>query len=218
MSISSEVICQLFERAAAQHPDKVAIVSPKGQLLYSELKENAVSVAAFLLREGLKPEEPVAVIAERTPWMLVSILGVMKAGGAYVPIEPDYPPARQKDIIQSSGTRFVLHSPGQTPVDNLDEVTFFDVSEIAAKYANVDLLFPELQPNHLAYILFTSGSTGKPKGVMIEHASVINYLRGFDKLAPVPSSLNGTSICPYVFDVSVWEFFLSYAMEVPFIW
>lgn len=207
MSISSEVICQLFERAAAQHPDKVAIVSPKGQLLYSELKENAVSVAAFLLREGLKPEEPVAVIAERTPWMLVSILGVMKAGGAYVPIEPDYPPARQKDIIQSSGARFVLHSPGQTLVDNLDDVTIFDVSEIAAKYANVDLRFPELQPNHLAYILFTSGSTGKPKGVMIEHASVINYLRGFDRLAPVPSPLIGTCICPYVFDVSVWEFF-----------
>lgn len=207
MSVSSEVICQLFERAASQSPDKVAVISPMGQMLYSKLKESAVAIAAFLLREGLTPEEPVVVISERSPWMLVAILGVMKAGGAYVPIEPDYPPARQKDIIQSSGARFILFSPGYKPLDNLDDVTILDISEIAAKYANVDFLFPELLPNHLAYILFTSGSTGKPKGVMIEHASVINYLRGFDMLAPVPSPLIGSSICPYVFDVSVWEFF-----------
>ncbi|RKZ80316.1 MAG: non-ribosomal peptide synthetase, partial [Candidatus Parabeggiatoa sp. nov. 1] len=62
-------------------------------------------------------------------------------------------------------------------------------------------------PANLAYVIYTSGSTGQPKGVMIEHHNVLAMLQGFEHLAPSGQSLIGTSVCPFSFDVSVWEFF-----------
>jgi amino acid adenylation domain-containing protein len=68
---------------------------------------------------------------------------------------------------------------------------------------------------NLAYVLFTSGSTGTPKGVKVTHGNVLAFLDGFETIAPWQSTTNsdtkalrrGTSVCPYSFDVSVWEFF-----------
>lgn len=207
MGFEHDVVCHFFERAAVQNPDKIAVVSPAGEMTYAVLKEKVDATASFLLQQGLKLEEPVAAVAERTPWMLVALLGIMKAGGAYVPVEPDYPAGRQQAIIEGSGTRFVLKTPGLQLnfIPLYSQV--FDIEEISSATTSYSVSFRDLQPSHLAYILFTSGSTGQPKGVMIEHGSVINYLRGFDKLAPVPPNLVGSSVCPYVFDVSVWEFF-----------
>ncbi|MGC8864334.1 MAG: amino acid adenylation domain-containing protein [Bacteroidales bacterium] len=207
MVLSSDVVLLFFEQAAIDNKDKIAVISPSGEITYGVLKEKVDATASFLIEQGLMLEEPVVVVAERSPWMLVAILGIMKAGGAYVPVEPDYPATRQQSIIDGSGSRFVLKTPGLQLNYTHPQSQVFDVEEIASAPAKYNLSFPKVQPSHLAYILFTSGSTGQPKGVMIEHGSVINYLRGFDKLAPVPSDLVGSSVCPFVFDVSVWEFF-----------
>ena len=64
-------------------------------------------------------------------------------------------------------------------------------------------------PENLAYVLYTSGSTGRPKGVMIEHRNVMTLLYGFQQVAPADGECAGMSVCPFVFDVSVWEFFIN---------
>ncbi|MCP5047073.1 MAG: AMP-binding protein [bacterium] len=59
----------------------------------------------------------------------------------------------------------------------------------------------------LAYVIFTSGSTGKPKGAMITHANALAFLYGFETIAPTTLPYRGTTVCPFPFDVSVWETF-----------
>ncbi|MEZ2338342.1 amino acid adenylation domain-containing protein [Mucilaginibacter sp. RCC_168] len=65
------------------------------------------------------------------------------------------------------------------------------------------------KPSDIVYVIYTSGSTGHPKGVMVEHRGVVNRINwmwknyGFDNTAVV---LQRT---PLVFDVSVWEIFLT---------
>ena len=64
-----------------------------------------------------------------------------------------------------------------------------------------------------AYILSTSGTTGTPKLIEISHQSLFHFVESFDKEAPLLSSSgSGTSVCPFNFDVSMWEIFscLSY--------
>jgi amino acid adenylation domain-containing protein/FkbM family methyltransferase len=55
--------------------------------------------------------------------------------------------------------------------------------------------------------MYTSGSTGTPKGVMVEHRQVLAFLHGFEQVAPGGEGCIGAAVCPFGFDVSVWECF-----------
>jgi amino acid adenylation domain-containing protein len=60
-------------------------------------------------------------------------------------------------------------------------------------------------PTDLCYIIFTSGSTGRPKGVMIEHRSVVNFIRAMTakiEFLPAKTILALTTIS---FDIFVLE-------------
>ena len=62
-------------------------------------------------------------------------------------------------------------------------------------------------PENLAYVMYTSGSTGTPKGVMVEHRQVLAFLAALSTLLLVGEGCIGTAVCPFGFDVSVWECF-----------
>ncbi|MFL6293215.1 MAG: AMP-binding protein, partial [Thermoanaerobaculia bacterium] len=85
--IPERLVHQLFEARAAERPDAVA-VSGEGQVLtYAGLNASANRLAHRLRRLGVGPESRVAVSLERSPDLLVALLGVLKAGGAYVPLD-----------------------------------------------------------------------------------------------------------------------------------
>jgi surfactin family lipopeptide synthetase A len=42
---------------------------------------------------------------------------------------------------------------------------------------------------------------------MVEHRSVVAFLHAFEQTAPASGTIHGVSVCPFGFDVSVWEFF-----------
>lgn len=69
------------------------------------------------------------------------------------------------------------------------------------------------QPTDLAYVIYTSGSTGRPKGVAVEHAQLVNFLyhmyNRYDK--KIDANDRCLSLTNMMFDVSVWEYFLSLA-------
>ena len=51
----------------------------------------------------MKRETLVPICIERSPQMIIGILGILKAGGAYVPIDTDYPEERIRYILQDTG-------------------------------------------------------------------------------------------------------------------
>ncbi|WP_160672477.1 non-ribosomal peptide synthetase [Clostridium sp. C8-1-8] len=61
--------------------------------------------------------------------------------------------------------------------------------------------------NNLAYVIYTSGSTGKPKGVMLEHKSLINMCKWYEKYYNLCEKDRGTKYAGFGFDASVWEIF-----------
>jgi non-ribosomal peptide synthetase component F len=66
-------------------------------LTYAELNRRANRLAHCLRALGVCPESLVGLCAERTPDMVVGLLGILKAGGAYVPLDPSYPKERPPD-------------------------------------------------------------------------------------------------------------------------
>src|SRR4029077_18702087 len=57
---------------------------------------------------GVGPGELAGLCAERSPEMMVGLLGILKAGAAYVPIDPAYPRERLALMIGDSGLRVLL--------------------------------------------------------------------------------------------------------------
>ena len=78
-------IPHLFEEQVERTPDAVSVLSEDQVLTYRELNHRANQVARYLQRLGVGPEARVGLCLQRSPEMIVGLLGILKAGGAYVP-------------------------------------------------------------------------------------------------------------------------------------
>ena len=93
-AIPAASLPELFAAQAARTPDAVAVVGEEESLSYGELEARANRLAHHLRRRGVGPETVVGLCVDRSPAMVVGLLGILKAGGAYLPLDPGYPPER----------------------------------------------------------------------------------------------------------------------------
>src|SRR5262249_23653528 len=152
------------------------------------LNRRANRLAHSLRGRGVGPETTVALGVERSPEMVIGILGVLKAGGAYVPLDVTQPAERLGYMLRGSGARGLLtqeHLRAGLPafdgtVIGLDEMTQAGVDTPSAP-ALEDNPHSGVGPDDLAYVIFTSGSTGQPKGVLVEHRGLTNVISAHNR-------------------------------------
>jgi amino acid adenylation domain-containing protein len=166
---------QLVEAQADRTPDAVAIVHGRTQLSYRELDERANQVAHQLHRLGVGPEEIVGVCLERSPQLIVGLLGVLKAGAAYLPLDPRYPADRLAYMLRDAGASFVI-----TSAELAETVAVPGVRSLPLPEGDGSVEPPRTDgagQDNLAYVIYTSGSSGRPKGVQVEHRSLVAFAR-----------------------------------------
>ena len=177
-SSRSEDVAALFAEQARRRPEAVAVAAEEGELTYAELDRRSSRLARRLAAAGVGPEVRVALLAQRSPALIVGLLGILKAGGAYVPLDPSYPAERLAWMLADSGSRVLLGQPellAELPegagapddrrADRRSLRTFRDRSP------------GRRSPEGLAYVMYTSGSTGRPKGVGVTHRNVVRLVR-----------------------------------------
>ena len=114
------------------------------------------------------PGTLVAVMLDRSPSLIASLLGVLMTGAAYMPLDPDAPPSRTTLCLEDAVPGFALIGCAQ--VDSFPvTATTVVLEEIAPSQPGSFIAAMRPQPDSLAYVLYTSGSTGRPKGVAILH-------------------------------------------------
>ncbi|MCP5003558.1 MAG: amino acid adenylation domain-containing protein, partial [Planctomycetes bacterium] len=195
------------------------VVFENQQLSYKELNRKANQLAHYLisLKTGadngplITDSCLVGICVERSLEMVIGLLGILKSGGAYVPLDPDYPQSRLQFMSEDSEVPVLLtqsHLLERLPISKAEVVCLDSEWQQIAVYAGKN---PTRQsgPEKLAYVIYTSGSTGVPKGVMVKHRNVLAMLYGFEKISQVRYPLRGISVCPFSFDLSVWEFFIN---------
>ncbi len=170
----------LIEKYAKETPFNQAVVFEDRILTYGELNEAANALAKNLIDLGVRPDTLVGVYLERSPELIIAILGILKAGGAYVPIDPSYPDERVVFILQDTKCPVVV-----THSDLTHQLPEFKSNEFRGSLVLIDeisplvpgkmpLELPQIQPDNLAYVIYTSGSTGTPKGVMVTHQNLVH--------------------------------------------
>ncbi|TCP59049.1 amino acid adenylation domain-containing protein [Tumebacillus sp. BK434] len=199
----------LFEQQAERTPDDTAVLFHDRSLTYRELNEKANQLAYVLQRRGLQAEQPVAILMDRAPELIVSILAVLKAGGAYVPLDPSVPAERLAYMLSDSQTSLLL-----TQQRHLNALPAHSAQVIAVdgeweRLALEDVANPplDLVSTQLAYIIYTSGSTGRPKGVLLQHAGVCNTVYQHRKILQIGARRRMLQFSSPSFDASVLEIF-----------
>ena len=223
----------LFEAQAARTPDAVAVIfdfgfsildskpadthkiqNPKSKiqnsLTYHELNTRANQLAHHLQGLGVQPDDLVGICLERSAWLPVALLGILKAGAAYVPLDPAFPQARLRLMIEDAA-----------PAVLITESRFAaDFADAALPPLLIDEAWSQIaqQPTHnpssavgsdnLAYVIYTSGSTGKPKGVELRHQSVVNFLTSMQQKPGLTAQDRLLAVTTISFDIAVLELYL----------
>ncbi|KAA9382691.1 amino acid adenylation domain-containing protein [Neorhizobium galegae] len=209
---SERCIHELFEAQVRRAPEAVALVHEEERLSYGELNARANRLAHHLIALGVRPDQPVAICLERSPAMVVGLLAILKAGGAYLPLDPAYPSARLRQIVEDAAPRLLLcDAAGRAALgpEALVDLTVVDLQTATPAWAELPASNPDpralgLSPRHLAYVIYTSGSTGTPKGVMVEHRGLVRLVAGNDfvEISPQDIFLNASSP---TFDATTFE-------------
>ncbi|TQV85988.1 non-ribosomal peptide synthetase [Aliikangiella coralliicola] len=212
----SQCIHQLFEAKVKQQPDQVAVIFNQEKLTYQQLYDKSQALAFYLQAKGVTPDTLVGLCLERSPKMIIGILGILQAGAAYLPLDPDYPDERLAYMLQDSQAKIILteskffdksnESAANIQWVNLDE-QWSEINDYAASQIDKNqTLQQQSTPSHLAYVIYTSGSTGQPKGVMVEHRALMNRIDWMQQQYHLDNNDVVLQKTPFSFDVSVWEF------------
>jgi amino acid adenylation domain-containing protein len=205
---SGQYVQELFEACAERAPAALAIVSGHDEITYGELNERANRLAHYLRAAGVKPEDQVCILMERSVEMVLGLLGVLKAGAAYVPLDPTYPQERLGFMLEDARGRILL-----TQQHLLRETSAFGAYQVICLDRDWDAIarqdgrnpIGEVTAENLAYVIYTSGSTGRPKGVQITHGALLNLIHWHQDTYQLTPAHRATQLAGVGFDASVWE-------------
>jgi amino acid adenylation domain-containing protein len=199
-----ERVPDAFIRAATTFPGHTALVVGERRVTYWQLMR-AVGAVAHALRTapGSTSNEIVAVCASRGAATASSLLGILIAGLTYLPVDPAWPTARMRSILDDAGVRRVLVTSDTADHPGLEGRELLPAWPDAGR-----VLRRAHQSTPSAYLLYTSGSTGTPKGVLFGYealANLIEQMRGYCDIGPGGKVLASTTT---TFDISLVELLL----------
>ena len=188
-----------------------ALLADGVEITYEHLWVRVDRLAEQLKRKGARPGRTVAICLERSPELIIGVLGILKAGAAYVPVDPTYPPERITGMLEDSRPPVIL-------TDRAHKQLFEQFGATIVLIEDVDLVNgPAFQeacpatPEDLLYVLFTSGSTGRPKGVGMHHAPLTNLIQWQLRTSVCKAGDRTLQFAPISFDVSFQEIFTTFA-------
>ncbi|WP_410664893.1 amino acid adenylation domain-containing protein [Amycolatopsis sp. lyj-84] len=165
---------ELFGTQVERRPEETAVVEGDRTLSYGELAERAERLAGYLSGKGVRRGDRVAVVMDRSPELIATLLAVWKAGAAYIPVDPAYPAERVKFMLADAEPSAVVCTEAHrdSVLDGGLEPIVVDEPETRRAVAEYARLSTGATADDVAYVMYTSGSTGMPKGVAVSHGNV----------------------------------------------
>ena len=188
VTISDEPLTDVLLRAAAERPDKVALVcgATGRSLTFGELARQIRSTAAGLAARGFGAGDVLGIYSYNTPDYLVAFYAAALLGGVATTANPLYTAEELAAQLRDSGARFLVTAPefidraleaaGQTGVEEVFAWREVEGATPFARLVETEGEPPEVQidPDEaLVALPYSSGTTGMPKGVMLTHRNLV---------------------------------------------
>ena len=189
-----ETIGANFERTAAAHPDREALVEVASgrRWTWAELDRDVDALAVGLIRAGIGKGDRVGIWSPNCAEWTITQYACAKIGAVLVNINPAYRTHELGYALNQSGTRLLISAPSfrtsdyramieevidTTPVEQVlylgsPEWTDHNVSDPGVTLEQA--MTWSLDPDDPINIQYTSGTTGYPKGATLSHRNILN--------------------------------------------
>jgi long-chain acyl-CoA synthetase len=188
----------LIDSSYSKYKDSPAIgMAMEEPLSYSEFHERIFALAARLQSEGIVKGDRIAILGENSHHWGITYLAIVRLGAVAIPILPDLPESDVHHILNEIQVKALFTTQKQIekiyelrkelkgPIVTLDDynaeisvvpvITFSDyLDEALASFREnpEQPVFPSVNENDLASILYTSGTSGYSKAVMLTHKNL----------------------------------------------
>jgi amino acid adenylation domain-containing protein len=203
---SERSLGELFLDQAAREPERTALTHDQREISYQLLAASALGLRSRLIDAGVQPGDRVGLCAPSVPEMIAAQIAILLAGATCLPLDPEYPAARLRFMLEDSAATVLLTTPSLA--GSLPECR----STILLTPLPESLDSPQAQQfsvpaDTASHIFYTSGSTGTPKGVLVPHHGVSRLALGggFMDFGPDDSFLQSA---PISFDAATLEIWM----------
>nr|BAV56002.1 ATP-dependent ligase [Actinomadura fulva subsp. indica] len=209
---SNPALYEYFLRGLAKSPGRAAFRAGADTATYEQVHRLALLWGGALLRTS---PTAVGVLAAKGTVSYVGILAGLFAGVTVVPLQPDFPVARTRQMIEAAGvSALIVDERGRKIAAELRGAGV-DVSVLAPGIDPIDLGHALSRPEQveagdIAYVLFTSGSTGIPKGVPITHGNTGHYFRFLAERYDFTSDDAFSQTFDLTFDCAMFDLFCAW--------
>lgn len=177
----------VLERAARNHPSKVALVAREGEMSFAALNEQVRGLASRLQHEGIKAGERVGLLLPNSLAFALSYYATQKAGAVTTVMDARLKGQELLGVLEDADlTLLVTHQRLMPDIGNtLREyrpLRLWVVDGEGEQSFHRRLSLPPgpfqppvRQPEDDAVILYTSGTTGEPKGVVLDYVNLAQF-------------------------------------------
>ncbi len=170
---------QVLHTRAGMTPRATFVKFEGEKFSYQEMDRLATVFASELIKRGMKPGGPVALLCHNCPYYIAAYFGIIRGGGIVLPLNNLLAAEEIDFILNDAAVRICLYDADcAVTVQKLprsDTRSFFTLSELAHADAPTGAFESPLHTvDDISTILYTSGTTGRPKGALLTHRNFLS--------------------------------------------
>ncbi|HGY56245.1 MAG TPA: AMP-dependent synthetase [Caldithrix abyssi] len=216
------LVHHFLENSAHTFPDKPAVWEKNNWFSFSGIDERANRIANYLIDNGVRRGDRVAILFENSVDYIAAYYGILKAGAVTVALNTDTNPQTLIYLLNDAGakaviangryTRHLLPALRKTPylstaviyatrIEAYEEIGHCHTVTLESVYQNSPADRPQVRciDIDLASIVYTSGSTGKPKGVTLTHLNIVSNTRSIVQYLKLSSEDRVMVVLPFYY-------------------
>ena len=180
---------QMFRISQMRYGERPCFVDFEGKggakqtYTYNEAWQKIETLAQWMMANGVKKGDHVAVSGKNSPEWAVVFFAAMLAGAVAIPLDYALHENEIENLLKTAKPKmlFVDEEKFQHFSSSKKSMKVFSLSPkekesfiYNLKSEKKAIPFPEVSQEDTAAILFTSGTTGVPKGVMLSHKNLVS--------------------------------------------